>query len=173
MVLLWELCLDVLFLNHGRTQHVDSNLCFSFLPVCRVKGLQKRRSQLVWSTSISTADRKRLNRLTEKASCVLGRSLDPLDVVGERRMLAKLSSLMVNMSHPMQDTLSALGSSFSDWLLHPLCCQTIHPTLLPVDHTYKNYGQSNIIHVRYLCLYIPTVKYLHLMCTIMTRLRLL
>ena len=34
--------------------------------------------------------------------------------------MAKLSSLMKNMSHPMHDTLTALGSSFSDRrLLHP------------------------------------------------------
>ncbi|KAI3374668.1 hypothetical protein L3Q82_021241 [Scortum barcoo] len=37
------------------------------------------------------------------------------------RMMAKLSSLLNNTSHPLQDTLTALGSSFSERLLHPRC----------------------------------------------------
>ena len=53
---------------------------------------------------MSTADRKRLDRLTNKASTVLGCPLDTVQVVGERRMVAKLSSMMDNESHPMQDT---------------------------------------------------------------------
>ncbi|XP_033958073.1 zinc finger-containing ubiquitin peptidase 1 [Pseudochaenichthys georgianus] len=36
-------------------------------------------------------------------------------------MAAKLSSLLDNVSHPLQDTLSSLCSSFSDRLLHPRC----------------------------------------------------
>lgn len=46
---------------------------------------------------------------------------DPAELVGERRMMAKLSSLMESTSDPMQDTLTALSSSFSDRLLHPQC----------------------------------------------------
>lgn len=65
-------------------------------------------------SNILTADKKRLNRLDKKASSVQGCPLKPVEVEG-----AKLSSLMENMSHPMQDTLTALGSSFR--LLHPQC----------------------------------------------------
>ncbi|KAI3365881.1 hypothetical protein L3Q82_000863 [Scortum barcoo] len=36
-------------------------------------------------------------------------------------MMAKLSSLLNNTSHPLQDSLTALGSSFSERLLHPRC----------------------------------------------------
>ncbi|KAI4900214.1 hypothetical protein NFI96_011923, partial [Prochilodus magdalenae] len=36
-------------------------------------------------------------------------------------MLAKLASMLENDSHPMHETLAALGSSFSDRLLHPKC----------------------------------------------------
>ena len=74
-----------------------------------------------WGSSISAADRKRLNRLVRKASSVLGSPLDTVEVVGDRRMAAKLSSLLDNVSHPLQDTLSSLCSSFSDRLLHPSC----------------------------------------------------
>ncbi|KAI3367035.1 hypothetical protein L3Q82_009669 [Scortum barcoo] len=42
-------------------------------------------------------------------------------VVGNGRMMAKLSSLLNNTSHPLQDSLTALGSSFSERLLHPRC----------------------------------------------------
>ena len=109
-------------------------------------------SVICWGSSVSTADRKSLNRLVKKkASSALGCPLDPVEVVGERRMMAKLSSLMENMSHPMQDTLTALGSSFSDRLLHPRCVKEryrrsflpaavrlLQSTLLPVDHTHQN-----------------------------------
>lgn len=74
-----------------------------------------------WGSSISTADRKRLDKLIKKAGSVLGCHLDPVEVVGERRMMAKLSSMLENNSHPLQDTLTALESSFSDRLLHPKC----------------------------------------------------
>ena len=74
-----------------------------------------------WGSSISAADRKRLNKLVKKASSVLGCPLDPVEVVADRRMIAKLSSLMDNTSHPLQDTLTTLGSSFSERLLHPRC----------------------------------------------------
>ena len=59
--------------------------------------------------------------MIRKASSVLGCPLDTVEVVGERKMMAKLSSMMENDSHPMQDTISALESSFSDRLLHPQC----------------------------------------------------
>lgn len=41
--------------------------------------------------------------------------------VGERRMVAKLSSLLENVFHPMYSSVSALSSSFCDRLLHPKC----------------------------------------------------
>ncbi|XP_036439777.1 uncharacterized protein LOC118817317 [Colossoma macropomum] len=72
-----------------------------------------------WGSSISTADRKRLDRLIKRASSVMGSPLDPVQVVGDRRMLARLASMLENSSHPMHETLAALGSSFSDRLLHP------------------------------------------------------
>ncbi|KAI4878627.1 hypothetical protein NFI96_029045, partial [Prochilodus magdalenae] len=74
-------------------------------------------------SSISTADRKRLDKLLKRAGSVLGSPLDPVQVVGDRRMLAKLASMLENDSHPMHETLAALGSSFSDRLLHPECVE--------------------------------------------------
>ncbi len=64
-------------------------------------------------------DRKRLDKLLRTASSVLGCSLEPVQVVGERRMIAKLSSLLENDSHSMHDTLTARESSFWDRLFHP------------------------------------------------------
>ena len=46
-----------------------------------------------WSSSISTADRKRLDKLIRSANSVLGFPLDSVQVVGERR-ITKLSSMM-------------------------------------------------------------------------------
>ncbi|KAI3376439.1 hypothetical protein L3Q82_016907 [Scortum barcoo] len=62
-----------------------------------------------------------MDRLVRRASSVLGCPLDSVEVVGNGRMMAKLSSLLNNMSHPLQDTLTALSSSFSERLLHPRC----------------------------------------------------
>ncbi|TWW54691.1 hypothetical protein D4764_0239290, partial [Takifugu flavidus] len=74
-----------------------------------------------WSSSITDRDRKRMDRLVRRASSVLGCPLDSMEVVGNGRMMAKLSSMLNNTSHPLQDTLTALGSSFSERLLHPRC----------------------------------------------------
>ncbi|XP_078264925.1 uncharacterized protein LOC144598602 [Rhinoraja longicauda] len=74
-----------------------------------------------WSSSISAAEGKRLDKLVRKASSVLGCPLDSVQAVGDRRMMAKLTLLLDNDSHPMQDTVTALSSSFSDRLLHPKC----------------------------------------------------
>ncbi|KAI3365844.1 hypothetical protein L3Q82_000830 [Scortum barcoo] len=62
-----------------------------------------------------------MDRLVRRASSVLGCPLDSVEVVGNGRMMAKLSSLLNNTSHPLQDSLTALGSSFSERLLHPRC----------------------------------------------------
>ncbi|KAI4885764.1 hypothetical protein NFI96_009743, partial [Prochilodus magdalenae] len=63
-------------------------------------------------------DRKRLDKLIKRAGCVLGSPLEPLSVVGDRRMLAKVAFMLENHSHLMHDALAALGSSFSDRLLY-------------------------------------------------------
>ncbi|TWW55971.1 hypothetical protein D4764_09G0010210 [Takifugu flavidus] len=76
-----------------------------------------------WSSSITDRDRKRMDRLVRRASSVLGSPLDSVEVVGNGRMMAKLSSMLNNTSHPLQDTLTALGSSFSERLLHPRCAK--------------------------------------------------
>ena len=85
-----------------------------------------------WGSSISTADRKRLDKLIKKTSSVLGCSLNSVEVVGGRMMMAKLSSIMDNDSHPMQETVTALESSFSDRLLHPKYVkERYHRSFLP------------------------------------------
>ncbi|TWW77104.1 hypothetical protein D4764_12G0004940 [Takifugu flavidus] len=74
-----------------------------------------------WFSSITDRDRKRMDRLVRRASSVLGCPQDSVEVVGNGRMMAKLSSMLNNTSHPLQDTLTALGSSFNERLLHPRC----------------------------------------------------
>ena len=92
-----------------------------------------------WKGGSSDRDRSRLNRLIRRASSVLDCPLDSIEVVGERRMLAKLTSIMDNTSHPLHDTVGSLSSSFSSRLIHPRCkkeryCQTLqhlhHPIML-------------------------------------------
>ncbi|KAI3375476.1 hypothetical protein L3Q82_003810 [Scortum barcoo] len=73
-----------------------------------------------------------MDRLVRRASSVLGCPLDSVEVVGNGRMMAKLSSLLNNTSHPLQDTLTALGSSFSERLLHPCCVKERYQQVLKV-----------------------------------------
>ena len=74
-----------------------------------------------WGCGSSERDRKRLNRLVRRAGSVLDCPLDSIEEVGERRMLAKLTSIMDNPSHPLHETVGALSSSFSSRLIHPRC----------------------------------------------------
>ncbi|KAI3372690.1 hypothetical protein L3Q82_023150, partial [Scortum barcoo] len=55
----------------------------------------------------SERDKKRLNRLIKRASSVCGCPLDSIEVMGERRALAKLSTIMDNTSHPLHQTVGA------------------------------------------------------------------
>ncbi|KAI4896125.1 hypothetical protein NFI96_006640, partial [Prochilodus magdalenae] len=66
-----------------------------------------------WGSSISNADRKRLSRIIKKSSSVLGCPFDPVEVVGDRRM----RNMLKNLSHPIDHSVKALGSSFSARLL--------------------------------------------------------
>ncbi|KAI3368475.1 hypothetical protein L3Q82_025486, partial [Scortum barcoo] len=79
----------------------------------------------LWSAGeggCSERDKKRLNRLIKRASSVCGCPLDSIEVMGERRALAKLSTIMDNTSHPLHQTVGALSSSFSsNRLRHPRC----------------------------------------------------
>ncbi|KAI3352301.1 hypothetical protein L3Q82_005275 [Scortum barcoo] len=75
-----------------------------------------------WGVGCSERDKKRLNRLIKRASSVCGCPLDSIEVMGERRALAKLSTIMDNTSHPLHQTVGALSSSFSNRLrCHPRC----------------------------------------------------
>ncbi|XP_051808801.1 HIG1 domain family member 1A, mitochondrial isoform X1 [Acanthochromis polyacanthus] len=74
-----------------------------------------------WAPGSTERDMKRLNKLTKRASSVLGCPLDSVMDVGERRMLTKLSSIMDNSSHPLHRTVVELSSSFSMRLRHPQC----------------------------------------------------
>lgn len=74
-----------------------------------------------WGGGSTDRDRKRLNRLVRRAGSVLDCSLDSIEEVGERRVLAKLASIMDNPSHPLHQTVGALSSSFSSRLRHPPC----------------------------------------------------
>lgn len=58
----------------------------------------------------------------------MGHPPDQVDVVSDRRMVVKLSSLLENTSNLMQVTLTALSISFSDRLLHP---RRAKPSFLP------------------------------------------
>ena len=88
------------------------------------------------------------------ASCTL---LDSMQVVGESRMMDKLSSLLVQESHPLQDTISALGSSGPSFLLLSDCTTNTAPSSIHL-HTFFICTHIFIITCKYtatlLCSYV-------------------
>ena len=81
----------------------------------------------------------------------LGCPLDSVQVVGESRMMDKLSSLLVMESRPLPVTISALGSSVNDGLIHSNCVkQRYHRSFLPAAVRLSNQRCSQkTSHVHY------------------------
>uniref|UniRef100_A0AAV2KD83 Uncharacterized protein n=1 Tax=Knipowitschia caucasica TaxID=637954 RepID=A0AAV2KD83_KNICA len=52
-----------------------------------------------WAPGSTERDRSRLNKLVRRASSTLGCSLDSVEEVRDRRVLAKATSIMNNTSH--------------------------------------------------------------------------
>lgn len=80
-----------------------------------------------WRGGSTETDRKRLYRLVKRASSVLASPLDSTEEVAERRMLAKLMSVMDKTSHPLHETVEAPSRSFS---LGILCGYFTHTCML-------------------------------------------
>ena len=76
-----------------------------------------------WGGSATDRDTRRLDKLIRKAGSVLGRCLDSLGVVVERRMWTKLSDILDNTNHPLHHTLIEQSSSHSERLT-ALCSRT-------------------------------------------------
>lgn len=75
-----------------------------------------------WSSSLSTADRKRLDKLVKKAISILGIPLD---------------------SHLIYDTVTAQSISFSDKLIKPKCVkERYRRSFLPAAVSFYNLGCS-------------------------------
>lgn len=102
-----------------------------------------------WGGGSMERDKKRLSKLVKRASSVLANPLDSIEEVGERRMLAKLMSIMVNTSHPLQETTEAPCSSFSGRLVHPHCkkecyCRPFIPTSVRLFNTLILYCELRL-----------------------------
>ncbi len=82
---------------------------------------------ICWGSSILTADRKKPDRQVKKISSVLGCLLDSVEVTGERRMMAKLSSLMENMSHPIAGHSGSAGQLIKWQAASPAVCEVEIP----------------------------------------------
>lgn len=112
------------------------------------------------------------------SSSVLGRPLDPVEVVSDRIMAAKLSVLLKNTSHPVQHTLTALIISPSvtghcileDETSEPFplsCCQTLQTgdhmhmlgTEIKVQHCCYASKDGKIYHIYINLNYISSTVY--------------
>ncbi|KAI3363854.1 hypothetical protein L3Q82_001454 [Scortum barcoo] len=114
------------------TYSTDSCHLQKFSDDTAIVGCVSEGNDLVcWGGGCSERDKKRLNRLIKRASSVCGCPLDSIEVMGERRALAKLSTIMDNTSTPsplsIRLTVGALSSSFSNRLRHPRCRKELLP----------------------------------------------
>lgn len=73
-----------------------------------------------WGGRSRERDRKRLDKLFKRAISVLDCPLDSIEEMYDR-MLAKLSSVIYNTSHPLLETVGALSGPLSTRLLQPQC----------------------------------------------------
>jgi len=119
-----------------------------------------------WGAGSTERDRKRLNKLVMTASFVLVCPLDTIEEVGERRMLARLASIMSNTTHPLPETVSSLSSSINSRLLdRQYKKESYHRSFIPVAVKLFNatsqsriaddelVAQDNILHYIFLSIY--------------------
>lgn len=76
---------------------------------------------------------------------MLESTADSVELVGDRRILSKLSSMLSNEGHPLPDTLTALSSFFSDRLLHPGCVRR-HCKCFLLQPDYNQNTKSLYVH---------------------------
>lgn len=76
---------------------------------------------LSWGGSISVEDRNRINKLIKKSSSIIGLSLDSMDIILDKRMRAKVQTVLALKDHPLHSIFSGLKSSFSERLVMPRC----------------------------------------------------
>ena len=72
-----------------------------------------------WGGGASKKNMNRLDKLIRRAGSVVGRKLDPLVTVAERRTLNKLLAILKDASHPLHAVIRAQRSQISGRLLLP------------------------------------------------------
>ena len=92
--------------------------------------------------------------MLQRAGYVLGCSLDSIEEVADKRMLARLTSIGNSSSHPLQQTVEALGSSFRTRLRdRQRKKERWRRLFLPTANRVFNAVSSpshNLVHVQYL-----------------------
>lgn len=100
----FDVCRDMLYLFY---QSVVASAIF-FGVVC-------------WGNCLIVRDRNRLDKLVRKCVSVMGRGVDSVGALVERRMRSMTQAILNNNRHPLHDTLSAQRSNRSDRLLSLRC----------------------------------------------------
>ena len=94
---------------------------------------------ICWGSGIRTRDLKRINKLIKKAGSVLGVTLEPLELIIQKRMLHKLMKIMEDSSHPLHNTVKKQQSVFSERLVQVRCkTERYRRSFLPAAISLKN-----------------------------------
>lgn len=90
-----------------------------------------------WGGGNTVQDKKRLNKLVRRACSVLDSTLDSTEAAGERRLFAKLASIMDNISHLPYETVQSLSSTFSSRPCRKECyCRSFIPSAVRLYNTH-------------------------------------
>ena len=94
---------------------------------------------ICWGSSIRARDLKRLNKLIMKAGSVLGMTLEPLELIVQKRMLHKLLKIKEDSSHPLHITVKNQQSVFSERLRQVRCrTERYRTSFLPAAISLRN-----------------------------------
>ena len=84
-----------------------------------------------WEGGIGSSGAIKLNKLVREASSVVGKKLDSVEALTERKMRVKLQAVMDNPSHPLYTKLRQLRSMFSHRLFKPRASKCLGCSFIP------------------------------------------
>ena len=74
-----------------------------------------------WGGNLTKSDRKRMDRVISKAEKLVGKSLDNLEIIYNKRVLTKVKAIMQDDTHPLKPDFERVNVSGSGRLQLPKC----------------------------------------------------
>lgn len=117
-----------------------------------------------WKSGVTDRDRRKLDKLVKRTNSILSCSLNSIQEVADKRMVAKLTAIMDNTFYPLHYTVESLSSSFKTVIpsvqqevrlqivptcSHQGCTTALNKNSSPIDTVH--YSQSaKSLHFKYI-----------------------